>query len=223
MNIIQLKNLNKIYGSGENKVEALNEINLNIKKGEMIAIVGPSGSGKSTLLNIIGLLDKQTNGEYICLENNMKNISKKEIARYRNKNFGFVIQNFALLNNYTVLENIKIPLEYGECSKKEINDRIQYLSKKLNIDNLLYKKPNKLSGGQCQRVAIARAIANNPQIILADEPTGSLDTKNGQNVINLFKEINKDGVTIIIVTHDLTIANQCNRIIELSDGKISVG
>lgn len=220
MNIIELTNLSRIYGKDTNKVEALKNINLNINAGEMIAIVGPSGSGKSTLLNIIGLLDKETNGEYKCFGKDMNNISKKEMARYRNKNFGFVVQSFALLNNYTVFENIRIPLEYSGCSKKEVVIRINEISKKLKIDDLLKKTPNKLSGGQCQRIAIARAMVNKPKVILADEPTGSLDSKNGQNVIDIFKEINKEGTTVIIVTHDLAIANQCDKIIKLHDGEI---
>lgn len=220
MSIIELRNLNKTYKAGESKLEALKDLSLSIEEGELIAIIGPSGSGKSTLLNIIGLLDKQSSGEYIYNNENIKEINKKKLSKFRNENFGFVVQNFALINYYNVFENIRIPLEYCECNKKDIRDRIKYLSQILHIENLLKKKPNQLSGGQCQRVAIARAMATNPKIILADEPTGALDSKNGQDVIDIFKDLNKEGTTVIIVTHDLNIANQCNRIIELRDGEI---
>ena len=220
MSIIELQNLNKTYKLGDNEVQAVKDLSLNIDSGEFIAIIGPSGSGKSTLLNIIGLLDKQTSGEYIYNKDNINDINKKKLAKFRNENFGFVVQNFALINYYNVFENIRIPLEYSELSKKEIMDKIVDLSKRLQIDDLLKKKPTQLSGGQCQRVAIARAMATNPKVILADEPTGSLDSKNGQIVIDSFKALNKEGTTIIIVTHDLNIANQCDRIVELKDGQI---
>lgn len=220
MSIIELRNLNKTYKVGESKLDALKDLNLSIEEGELIAIIGPSGSGKSTLLNIIGLLDKQTSGDYIYNKENIKDINKRKIANFRNENFGFVVQNFALINYYNVFENIRIPLEYSKFSKKDIISRISFLSERLQIADLLKKKPTQLSGGQCQRVTIARAMATNPKLILADEPTGALDSKNGQIVIDLFKELNEEGITIIIVTHDLNIANQCNRIIELSDGKI---
>lgn len=219
MSIIELCNINKTYKVGDSKVEAVKDLNLKIESGELIAIIGPSGSGKSTLLNIIGLLDKQTSGEYIYNGEKINSINKGKLAKFRNENFGFVVQNFALINYYNVFENIRIPLEYAESNKKQIKERISYLSKRLHIEDLLKKKPTQLSGGQCQRVAIARAMATNPKVILADEPTGALDTKNGQNVIDLFKELKKEGTTVIIVTHDINIAKQCDRRIELIDGE----
>lgn len=221
MNLIEMRNLKKVYGNGENKVEALSEINLNIKEGELIAIVGRSGSGKSTLLNIIGTLDTQTKGEYLLDKINLEDINKKHISKIRSDYFGFVVQQFALINDYTVYENIEIPLIYAKIPRKKRKELVCSITSKLGIYDKLSKTPKELSGGQCQRVAIARALVNNPKIILADEPTGALDSKTSQEIINIMKELNSQGITIIIVTHDKSVSSACNRIIEIEDGKIA--
>lgn len=220
MSLIELNNVCKIYKSNSNKVTALNNLNLKINKGELLAIVGPSGSGKSTLLNIIGTLDTVTHGEYLLNNKNINNLNKSQLAQIRNKTFGFVVQHFALISDYTVFENVEIPLEYAKVKLKDRKSKIENLLVKLEIQNKINCIIKELSGGQCQRVAIARALANNPEIILADEPTGALDQKTGQAVLNIFKDLNKEGKTIIIVTHDHKIAEQCTRIIKMQDGNI---
>ncbi|AYD39707.1 ABC transporter ATP-binding protein [Clostridium fermenticellae] len=220
MDIIKLNRVNKIYSSKQNKVRALNNVNLNITEGELIAIVGPSGSGKSTLLNILGTLDTITDGEYLLKDQKVHKLKTSMLCKIRNKTFGFVVQHFALINDYTVFENIEIPLEYGKVKKNERKKIIINVLEKLNMKDKMNKKIKELSGGQCQRVAIARAIVNNPEIILADEPTGALDQKTGQDVMNIFKDLNSEGKTVIIVTHDLKIASQCDRIIKIEDGEL---
>lgn len=220
MEIIKLNNVNKIYSSKQNKVNALNNINLNINKGELIAIVGPSGSGKSTLLNIIGTLDKITDGQYLLKNQQVEKLNISQLSQVRNKTFGFVVQHFALISEYTVFENIEIPLEYAKVKYKDRKEIINSILRKLKLDDKINKSIKELSGGECQRVAIARAIANDPEIILADEPTGALDQKTGQDVMNIFKNLNREGKTVIIVTHDSKIADQCNRIVKIEDGII---
>ncbi|AAO35512.1 ABC transporter ATP-binding protein [Clostridium tetani] len=220
MEIIKLNNVNKIYSSKQNKVNALNNINLNINKGELIAIVGPSGSGKSTLLNIIGTLDKITDGQYLLKNQQVEKLNISQLSQVRNKTFGFVVQHFALISEYTVFENIEIPLEYAKVKYKDRKEIINSILRKLKLDDKINKSIKELSGGECQRVAIARAIANDPEIILADEPTGALDQKTGQDVMNIFKDLNREGKTVIIVTHDSKIADQCNRIVKIEDGVI---
>lgn len=220
MKLIRMKSIERFYGKGENKVNALRGLDLSINSGELVAIVGPSGSGKTTLLNILGCLDLPNKGECFIDNVDVCRLSQKELANIRNSKFGFVVQNFALLDDYTVYENIKIPLDYGSVKLKDKKQKINTVLKKLNIGDKINKYPTELSGGQCQRVAIARALVNNPDIILADEPTGALDKEMGQQVIDIFKEINKSNKTIIIVTHDLNIASQCDRIITIEDGKV---
>lgn len=220
MPLIELNNVHKIYGSNSNKVTALHNLNLKINKGELLAIVGPSGSGKSTLLNIIGTLDTVTQGEYLLDGKNINNLNKLQLAQIRNKTFGFVVQHFALISDYTVFENVEIPLEYAKVKFKNRKSKIENLLVKLEIQNKINCNIKELSGGQCQRVAIARALANNPEIILADEPTGALDQETGQAVLNIFKDLNKEGKTVIIVTHNHKIAEQCTRIIKMQDGNI---
>lgn len=217
---IELKNITKIYGSKENKFKALSNINLKINDGEMIAIVGPSGSGKSTLLNIIGTIDNATSGSYILNNIDINTLKSKDIAKLRNKNFGFIFQYFGLLNDISVYKNVRIPLEYCKCNRTEASKRIDKLLERLGILDKKKYTPKELSGGQCQRVSIARALVNNPNIILADEPTGALDKSTGNEVLNILNEINKSGKTVIIVTHDLDIANKCSRIIKIEDGVI---
>lgn len=220
MPLIELNNVHKVYGSNLNKVTALHNLNLKINKGELLAIVGPSGSGKSTLLNIIGTLDTVTQGEYLLDDKNINNLNKLQLAQIRNKTFGFVVQHFALISDYTVFENVEIPLEYAKVKLKDRKSKIENLLAKLEIQNKVNCSIKELSGGQCQRVAIARALANNPDVILADEPTGALDQETGQAVLNIFKDLNKEGKTVIIVTHNHKIAEHCTRIIKMQDGNI---
>ena len=221
MELIKLKNISKTYGQNDAKVEALKNINLSIEKGEMVAIMGTSGSGKSTLLNIIGLLDKPTEGCYTLEGKNVDKLKDKELAKNRNKFIGFVVQNFALIDDYTIYQNIKVPLDYAKVSKSEKKNRINTLLQKMKISDKKDKYPKELSGGQNQRVAIARALVNNPEIILADEPTGALDKNTGLEVMNIFKELNNEGKTVIIITHDEKIASMCKKIIRIEDGKIT--
>ncbi|MBD7916226.1 ABC transporter ATP-binding protein [Clostridium sp. Sa3CUN1] len=219
MKIIELENISKLYGKDENKVQALKNISLTINKGEFVAIVGKSGSGKSTLLNILGCIDNEYEGNYFFNSINIKGLNSNKLSKIRNKNIGFVLQYFGLIKNYTVYENITLPLKYSkEKITKEKKINISNLLNELSISNKSSLYPTDLSGGQNQRVAIARAIINNPEVILADEPTGALDKKTGESIINLFKELNKNGHTIIIVTHDESIYEKCSRIIKIEDG-----
>lgn len=221
MSIISLKNIVKEYGEGEGKTLALNDINLEIQKGEMVAIMGPSGSGKTTLLNIIGLLDVQTRGEYILDGKEVKGVKADSLAKLRNKKIGFIFQNFNLLYDYDIVYNVAIPITYSN-NKKDMRERCVKMLKRLGLEKHLKKRADELSGGQKQRVAIARALVNEPEIILADEPTGALDKKTGEDIIELIREINKEGQTVIIVTHDKSIADKCDRIINIVDGKIEL-
>ena len=219
--IISLKDIHKTYGAGELSYEALKGISLDIKEGEMVAIMGPSGSGKSTLMNVIGLLDTPTSGQYIIEDKNTKNLDDDQMSELRNHTVGFIFQSFNLLNRISVLENVQRPMVYGGIDTKESERRAL-----TNLDNvgLLHKAssfPTQLSGGQVQRVAIARALVMNPAIILADEPTGNLDTATSTQVMNLLCKINKQGNTVIIVTHSDEIASYAKRTIVIRDGKIS--
>lgn len=220
MDCIKLININKTYGKDDYKVEALKEINLTIQDGELLAIMGTSGSGKSTLLNLLGCLDRFDKGSYYLNEKDVSQLSKKELAKIRNKNFGFVIQYFGLLDDYTVYENIQIHLEYAKVPNKKKKILVKSMLDKLGIINKIDVTPQKLSGGQSQRVAIARALVNNPNIILADEPTGALDKKTANEVLDILVNLNKEGKTVVIVTHDENIAKRCKRIIKIEDGRI---
>lgn len=220
--MLDIQNLTKIYGRNKSsQVKALNGINLTVLPGEMIALVGASGSGKSTLLNILGLLDVQTSGEYFIDGVSIKSISEKQQAELRNKKFGFIMQDFALIEKYTVKQNLEIPCHYSKnkISKKEREKRIDLLLETFGLLNKKYAYTNNLSGGQRQRVAIARALFNNPDIILADEPTGALDTKNKSEIINTLKRLNEKGKTIIVVTHDRKVASSCDKIYTMEDGR----
>lgn len=221
MSLLCIKNAKKIFNNGDDKLIAINNIDLKIEKGEMVAIVGPSGSGKSTLLNVIGLLEEVDEGEYTINETNIINMKDKEKSKYRNKYFGFIVQHFALIGDLSVFDNVEIPLRYGKVKKNTRNNKVINILKKLGIESKTNVLAEKLSGGQAQRVAIARALINDPEVILADEPTGALDSKTGQQIIEVLKEINREGKTVIIITHDKSIANQCNRIITLTDGEIT--
>lgn len=217
---IRLENICKVYSGTGYKVDALNNINLDINKGEMLAIMGASGSGKSTLLNIIGCIDHPTSGRYIFREKNMTELKEKEIAKYRNKVFGFVLQDFALIERYSVSKNIRIPMIYSGVGIKEQKKRTIEMLKLLGIEDKKNQLPIRLSGGQRQRVAIARALINDAEIILCDEPTGALDSVTGMEIVSILKKLNEQGKTIIIVTHDEKVAQKCNRVLVLSDGKI---
>lgn len=217
--MIELHDVRKVYGEGESAVVALDGINLNIPSGRLVSIIGKSGSGKSTLLNILGALDSPTNGEVIINGESLNGLNNDELAEYRNKNVGFIFQQFYLEPNFTVLENVEMPLLISGVSKAERRDRARALIDKFGLNDKTDKKANTLSGGQKQRVSIARALIHEPAIILADEPTGSLDSKNGKDVIDALKSICGEGRTVILVTHNHDDANKADYIIELADGK----
>ncbi|GKX68922.1 ABC transporter ATP-binding protein [Inconstantimicrobium mannanitabidum] len=220
MAFVELKNIKKTYGKGDGKVEALKGIDLSIEKGDMLAIMGASGSGKSTLLNILGYIDKATEGSYALEGQVVEKLSDKALAKRRNKFIGFVVQNFALVEDYTVYQNIRIPLDYTKMTKKEKKQRINDLLTSMGIIDKKDKLPRELSGGQCQRVAIARALVNDPDLILADEPTGALDKKTGEEIMNTFIKLNEEGKTIVVITHDEKVAKMCKKIIYIEDGNL---
>lgn len=221
MSILRLEHIEKEYGKGEAKLIALKNINMTVEKGEMVAITGPSGSGKSTLLNILGCIDNITKGKYFVNGTDVSNYNNRKFASLRNRTFGFVVQHFALLEDYSIFDNIGLPLEYAGVIKKRRKEIIYKLAEELGIVQKLNRRPGELSGGQNQRVAIARALSNNPEIILADEPTGALDKKTGNEVLDIFRNLNRQGKTIIIVTHDEKVSNICQRTIRIEDGCIA--
>ncbi|MBO5037620.1 MAG: ABC transporter ATP-binding protein, partial [Clostridia bacterium] len=210
----------KTYGKGDGLVTALRPIDLEIKKGEMIAIMGKSGSGKSTLLNLLAGLDTPDSGEFIYNGSPINTKNQNKMAKFRRNDVGFVVQHFALIDEYSVQQNIGLPLRYGKLKGTSTKKRIKEIAERLEISEKLRKYPSQLSGGQAQRVAIARAIAHKPSILLADEPTGALDEETGKSIMNLFREINKEGTTVIVVTHDANVASFCQRTIRLHDGNI---
>lgn len=216
--MIALRNIAKRYSIGAITVEALRGIDLDIEKGDSVAIMGPSGSGKSTLMNIIGCLDRPSSGTYTLSGARVDGMGEDELARTRNKNIGFVFQTFNLLNTHTAVENVELPLLYA--GMKEVRQRAEDALKTVGLGHRLLHRPNELSGGERQRVAIARAIVNDPFIILADEPTGNLDSKTGAGVMGLFKELNSSGTTIVIVTHEMAIAESLKRPVFIKDGRI---
>ena len=218
--IIEVKKLQKRYLMGDEVIDALKSIDLKVQKNEYLALMGPSGSGKSTLMNLIGCLDSPTSGEYILHGIDVSKMSDSELADVRNKEIGFVFQTFNLLPRMTALENVALPLVYAGVSKADREERARKVLLEVGLADRMTHKPNELSGGQRQRVAIARALINNPAIILADEPTGNLDSKTSQEIMNIFKEIHKRGNTIIVVTHEPDIAAFADRIVRLKDGYI---
>lgn len=218
--VLELRHVIKSFGSGEDKIEILHDINLTINKGEFVSIVGPSGSGKSTLMYLVGALDKPTSGQVVINQQDISRFSEKELSKIRNNNIGFVFQMFNLLPRTTALENVLLPMIYAKASMKEAKERALVLMEKMGIAKRFDHTPAKLSGGEQQRVAIARALINNPGIILADEPTGNLDSKSGKDIIEIFKKLHHEGNTIILVTHDLNVASQAERTIRISDGRI---
>lgn len=217
--IISMKNISKIYKMGINEFTALSEVELSILRGEYVAIVGPSGAGKSTLMNIIGCLDTPTKGEYILDGLNTK-CSDSKLAEIRNNKIGFIFQNYNLLPKLNILENVELPLWYSGVPNSKAKKMALEAIGKVGLETHIKHKPSELSGGQMQRVAIARALVTNPQIILADEPTGALDSKSGKEVLNMLSDLNKEGNTIIMITHDKEIASNAKRIITVRDGKI---
>ena len=218
--IINVKDIKKSYTVGTQEVNALRGINLSVEKGEFISIMGPSGSGKTTLMNIIGCLDTPSSGEYELNGSLVSKLEDDELARIRNKEIGFVFQSFNLLAKNSVLENVMLPLKYAGFEKSEAVKKSNEVIDKVGLSDRLAHTPAELSGGQQQRVAIARALVNKPSIIFADEPTGNLDSKTGKEVMTIFKELNASGQTIILITHEESIANQSNRIITIKDGLI---
>lgn len=218
--MIKLENIHKTYELGGENITALNHINLEIKKGDFVAIIGKSGSGKSTLLNVLGLLDDY-NGEYILDGVNVSKFKSNQLAKTRNQKMGFIYQSFNLLPKLSAVENVALPLIYSGYSHKESLEKAKEYLKIVDLEDKINNKPTQLSGGQQQRVAIARALINEPKILFADEPTGSLDSKTSRDIMNLLKTIWKEqGITVIMVTHDDALAKEANRIIRVSDGKI---
>jgi len=218
--MISIIKVTKHYLMGDVLVKALDGISFDIEEGEFVAIVGPSGSGKSTLMNILGCLDIVTEGVYKLNQKMIKEYDENDLAEIRNTSIGFVFQQFNLLPSFSALENVMIPLTYARIHRKERENKAKALLTQVGLGDRLYHKPTELSGGQQQRVSIARALANDPNIILADEPTGALDSKTGQEVLALLTQLNKQGKTIIIITHDMAIAQYAKRIIRLKDGLI---
>lgn len=220
-NIIEIKHVNKGYMLGEEKVPVLKDINFSVKKGEFVAILGPSGSGKTTLMNIIGCMDLLDSGEYYLNGRAIHETEEKDLTEVRNKEIGFIFQNYQLIPTYNVMQNIIMPLLMRGMSHKEAEAQCQEIVKLLSIDHRLEHRPNGLSGGQKQRVSIARALASEPAILLADEPTGALDTVSGQEVLKLFRKLNDMGNTIVMITHDLKVAQAAKRIVKIVDGRLS--
>jgi len=218
--VISLKNVWKVYQMGEVEVTALENISLDIHEGEFVAITGPSGSGKSTMMNIVGALDIPSKGAVFLKGKNIAEMSESDLAVLRGRSIGFIFQKFNLFPTFTALDNIKIPMELQEMDESKIEKRAKELLGKVNLDDRMHHKPAELSGGQQQRVAIARSLANDPDVVLADEPTGNLDSKTGQYIMEMLTNLNKEGKTIIMVTHDLNLAKYAQRIVQIKDGKI---
>lgn len=219
--IVELIDIKKTYQSGTTYHEALKGINIKLEKGDLVSIVGTSGAGKSTLMNIIGLLDNPSSGQYILNNKDVAKLNDDDRSEIRNSSIGFVFQHFFLLPKLSALNNVLLPTLYGKATPPDIKDRAMTLLTRVGVDKFWHHKPNQLSGGQSQRVAIARALICEPTLILADEPTGALDTETSKEVLKLFCELNaEDNVTVIIVTHDLAVAKQCDRIFQIKDGLI---
>lgn len=219
--LIDLRNINKTYRNGDQELKVLKNINLTVEEGEFVAIMGPSGSGKSTLMNIIGMLDRPSTGEYFLENEDVANLGDKKLAKVRNNQIGFVFQQFFLLSKLNALQNVELPLIYAGVSQGSRKNLAKQYLEKVDLGTRMTHLPSELSGGQKQRVAIARALVNNPSIILADEPTGALDTKTGEQIMELLTELNAEGKTIIMVTHEPEIAAYAKRQIVIRDGAIS--
>ena len=218
--LIQFRQVSKLYGSGNTEVRALWDVDMTIDSGEYCSIMGPSGSGKSTAMNMIGCLDQPTSGEYLFDGQDVAQLPENDLAAIRNRKIGFVFQQFHLLNHLTALENVEQPMMYAGVSGKTRRERAADALEQVGLGNRINNRPNQLSGGQQQRVAIARAIVNNPLLILADEPTGALDTQTTQDVIDIFSELNKSGITVVMVTHEPEVARLTNRVVWFRDGEV---
>ncbi|HAG13579.1 MAG TPA: macrolide ABC transporter ATP-binding protein [Ruminococcus sp.] len=221
--VFELRSIFKDYMQGKEAVPVLKDISMSVDDGEYVAIMGPSGSGKSTLMNIIGCLDKQTKGDFIFDGSDIMECDDRQLSNIRNEKIGFVFQNFNLLPRQSALENVELPLLYAGVSKKERRERAIAALTRVGLEDRMHFKPTQLSGGQKQRVAIARAIVNRPRLLLADEPTGALDTKSGDQVMELFKELNEEGVTVVMITHEPEIANCAKRVMFIRDGQLHDG
>ena len=219
--ILKLDHIYKDYIQGKMTVPVLKDICLDVEEGEYVAIMGPSGSGKSTLMNIIGCLDRPTSGEYELADRNVLALNDRELAKLRLHSVGFVFQNFQLLPRMTALDNVALPLVYAGVRKRARRERAKEALTKVGLEDRMYFNPTQLSGGQKQRVAIARAMVNNPDVLLADEPTGALDSKSSKQVMELFQQLNDEGVTVIMITHDRNIAGYAKRIVDIFDGELS--
>ncbi|MGE5277616.1 MAG: ABC transporter ATP-binding protein [Acidobacteriota bacterium] len=218
--VISMSAIRKVYDTGKVKVEALKGIDLAVASGEFVAVVGPSGSGKSTLMNLIGCLDTPTGGTYRLAGEDVAGLSRDELADIRNRRVGFVFQNFNLLPQISAFENVEMPLLFGGVPPKKRKERVENLLAKVGLADRMEHKPTELSGGQMQRVAIARALAMDPDILLADEPTGNLDTSSGGDVMSLFADLWQQGRTLIVITHDMSLARRAGRVVEVRDGRI---
>jgi putative ABC transport system ATP-binding protein len=220
MGLIRMNDIAKNYQMGEATVHALRGVDLDVDRGEFLAIVGPSGSGKSTLMNVIGCLDRPSSGEYLLDEKKVDDLSDDDLAHIRNKSIGFVFQTFNLLPRTNCLHNVELPLLYSSIGRKDREKRALGILERVGLGDRVYHNPNELSGGERQRVAIARALVNDPTIVLADEPTGNLDSKTGSEIMAIFSELNAEGKTIVLVTHEKYIAEYSKRVINLKDGEI---
>ena len=218
--MIQVKNVHKSYDLGETLVHALRGVSFSIEEGEFVSIMGPSGSGKSTLMNIVGCLDTPSEGTYLLKDRNVGDLDEEQLAGIRNEEIGFVFQKFQLLPRSSALENVALPLKYASVRQSERLIRAEEVLDKVGLTNRLTHKPTELSGGEQQRVAIARALVNSPSILFADEPTGNLDSKTGDQVLDIFKDLNKRGQTIVVITHEREVAKQSQRTITIKDGEI---
>ncbi len=218
--MIEIRNMYKTYQMGSNVVNALNNVSISIKKHEFVAITGPSGSGKSTLMNMLGCLDTPTSGTYFLDGSEIEKLNDDQLADIRNLKIGFIFQGFNLLMKLTAVENVELPLIYRGMSAKERHEKSKAALESVGLGNRIYHRPNELSGGQQQRVAIARALVSDPPIILADEPTGNLDSKSGIEIMALLKQLHKNGNTIVLITHDNNVAMQAERIIRIQDGEV---
>ena len=221
--IIRMEGIRKIYDTGKVRVEALKGIDLVVERGEFVAVVGPSGSGKSTLMNLIGCLDTPTDGAYFLAGEKVAGLSRDQLADVRNRRVGFVFQSFNLLPQITALENVEMPLLFGGIPPRKRHERATEMLAKVGLADRMDHKPTELSGGQMQRVAIARAMAMNPDILLADEPTGNLDSTSGGDIMSVFSDLWRQGSTLIVITHDATLARRASRVVEIQDGRIVRG
>jgi putative ABC transport system ATP-binding protein len=218
--MIELSNVTRAYRTSEVETTALNDVNLEISEGEFIAVMGPSGCGKSTLLNVVGMLDSPDSGSYTFLGERIESYSENRLAEIRKRNIGFIFQSFNLVDELTVAENVMLPLLYQKVPTGERKERVQEVLEQIGIAHRAEHRPQQLSGGQQQRVAVARAVVTRPKLILADEPTGNLDTTNGEEVLNLLNQLNTEGTTIVMVTHDLSHADHASRVVQMLDGRV---